>query len=178
MSIQRELPSAVLEDTDSTNFTPEKGEPGAAESDTLRAYLRQIGRTPLLTGQEERRLCEQIETARVALTVALLAAPSPRHRICALAEEVRGGTVDPGDLFQAPDGRQLHNQEIADAAGLLALACARGSELEHIDHELASGAAPGRRLELQQEAEEILSAVGRTVAEIPLRSMQPYRSWI
>ena len=43
MSIQRELPSAVLEDPDSTKAAHEKGEPGAAEADTLRAYLRQIG---------------------------------------------------------------------------------------------------------------------------------------
>ena len=118
MSIQRELPSAVLEDPDSTNAAHEKGEPGTAEDDALRAYLRQIGRVPLLTTQEERQLCEQIETARVALAAALLAAPSPRHRISALAKEVLAGTVESDALLQAPDGRQLHSQEIADAVEL------------------------------------------------------------
>ena len=168
MSIQRELLSAVLEDPDSTNAAHEKGEPGAAEGDTLRAYLRQIGRVPLLTTQEERQLCEQIETARVALAAALLAAPSPRHRISALAKEVLGGTVESDVLLQAPDGRELHSQELADAAHLLALACRSGAELEHIDHELANNVTPERRLELRQEADEILTSLDRTLAEVPV----------
>ena len=102
----------------------EKGEPGAAEADTLRAYLRQIGRVPLLTTQEERQLCEQIETARVALAAALLAAPSPRHRISALEKEVlgwRGGVRM--SCSKPPTVVQLHSQEITDAAHLLAVAC-------------------------------------------------------
>ena len=132
MSIQRELPSAVQEDPDSTSVAHEKGEPGAAETDAVRAYLRQIARVPLLTTQEERQLCEQIETARVALAAALLAAPSPRHRISALAKEVLGGTVESDVLLEAPDGRELRSEERADAANLLALACRSGAELEHM----------------------------------------------
>ena len=61
-------------------------------------------------------------------------------------------------------------QEIADAAHLLALACRSGAELEHIDHELANNVTPERRLELRQEADDILTSVGRTLAETPLRS--------
>jgi len=170
MSIQRELPSAVLDDPDSTNAARESGESRAAEDDALRAYLRQIGRVPLLTTEEERQLCEQIETARVALAAALLAAPSPRHRLSGLAKEVLAGTVESDALLQAPDGRQLHIQEITDAVGLLTIACRRGVELEHIDHELANNVPPERRLELRQEADEILTSVGRTLAEVPLRS--------
>ena len=170
MSIQRELLSAVLEDTDSTSAAREKGESGAAEDDALRAYLRQIGRVPLLTTREERQLCAQIETARVALAAALLATPSPRHRISVLVKEVLAGTVESDALLQAPDGRQLHSQGIADAVGLLTIACRRGAELEHIDHELANNVPRDRRRELQQEADEILTSVGRTLAEIPLRS--------
>ena len=150
MSIQRELVSAVLEDADSTNAEREKGESGAAEDDALRAYLRQIGRVPLLTTREERQLCAQIETARMALAAALLAAPSPRHRISVLVKEVLAGTVESDALLQAPDGRQLHSQGIADAVGLLTIACRRGAELEHIDHELANNVPRDRRLELQQ----------------------------
>ena len=153
MSIQRELPSAVLEDPDSTNAAHEKGEPGAAEADTLRAYLRQIGRVPLLTTQEERQLCEQIETARVALAAALLAAPSPRHRISALAKEVLGGTVESDVLLQAPDGRELHSQETGRRRALAGCRrAARGAELERIDHELANNVTPERRLELRQRS--------------------------
>ena len=146
------------------------GEPGAAETDTVRAYLRQVARVPLLTTQEERLLCEQIETARVALAGALLGAPSPRLRLSALAKGVLDGTTDPDVLLQAPDGRQLDSQETVDAARLLAVACARGAELEPIDHELANNVTPERRLELRQEADEILTSVGRTLVEIPLRS--------
>jgi hypothetical protein len=110
MSIQTALPSVDSDEPDSTTATCEKGEPGAAETDTVRAYLRQIARVPLLTRQEERQLCEQIEAARIALAGALLAAPSPRYRISKLAKEVLGGTVDPDVLLQAPDGRQLDSQ--------------------------------------------------------------------
>jgi RNA polymerase sigma factor (sigma-70 family) len=78
--------------------------------------------------------------------------------------------VESDALLQAPDGRQLHSEEIADAAHLLALACRSGAELERIDHELANNVTPERRLELRQEVDDILTSVGRTLAETPLRS--------
>jgi RNA polymerase primary sigma factor len=169
MSIQTALPSVGSDEPDSTTATHEKGEPGAAETDTVRAYLRQIARVPLLTRQEERQLCEQIEAARIALAGALLVAPSPRHRMSKLAKAVLSGTVNPDVLLQAPDGRQLDRQEIAAAASLLSLACRRGAELEHIEHELANNAAE-RQLELRRQADEILTSVGRTLATIPVKS--------
>ena len=64
---------------------------------------------------------------------------------------------DPDVLLQAPDGRQLDGQGIADAAGVLTIACRRGAELEHIDDELANNVTRERRLELQQDADAILS---------------------
>jgi len=169
MSIEREFASRVQEDPDLTTAAHEKVELGAPE-DTLRTYLQQIARVPLLTSEEERLLGEQIETARVALASALLAVSPLRRRVSDLAKEVLGGTVDPDVLLQAPDGRPLGRPEIAEAAHVLALACQSGEELEHIDHELANERAPERRLELRQEADRIVTSLDRTLAEVPIKS--------
>ena len=125
---------------------------------------------PLLTTQEERQLCEQIETARVALAAALLAAPSPRHRISALAKEVLVARWSRMSCSRPPTAGNYTVRRLTDAAHLLAVACRGGAELERIDHELANNVTPERRLELRQEADEILTSVGRTLAEIPVRS--------
>ena len=170
MSIHTESVSDVSEEPDWTNAARETAAPERAEADTLRSYLRQIGRVPLLTPQEERRLCEQLEMARQALAVALLLAPSSRDRIATLSKGVLSGAVNPDDLFQAPDGRPLDKTEISEAAGALALACQRGAEFARIDDALADSPTSERYLQLQRGTDNILAALGRTLAEIPIKS--------
>ncbi len=170
MSIHSESESNLSEAAGWADAARETAATERAEADTLRSYLRQIGRVPLLTSQEERRLCEQIEMARQALAVALLAAPSSRDRTATLSKGVLSGAVNPDDLFQAPDGRPLNQKEISEAASALALACQRGADLARIEHAVANSQTSERSVELQPCADTLLTALGRTLAEIPVKS--------
>ena len=70
------------------------------EVDTVRAYLRQIAKVPLLTPRDERALCEQIEAANVALTAAVLVEPTVTSRVSDVLDTIRDGSVSTDELMQ------------------------------------------------------------------------------
>lgn len=121
----------------------------ATEGDAVRAYLRQIGRIPLLTPSEEGALCAQIEEARSRVAAALLAEPSSGRRVGKLSAGVRSGSVAADDLLESPEGRPLGADEVAAA-------------LARLDEAL-------RRATLEHPVEQFLGALARTLMEVPLR---------
>jgi RNA polymerase primary sigma factor len=142
----------------------------AAEVDDVRLYFRQIGRVPLLKPQEERALCQDIETAHASLAAALLAVPSAAARVAELADAIRRGRAVPDGLLQSPEGRPLRPGEIARALAGLARARRQAAALGRVDAALAAKRlAIERRIELQRRVERLLGSVMATLANVPLR---------
>jgi RNA polymerase primary sigma factor len=133
-------------------------------------YFQQIGRVPLLKPREERTLCEQIEAAQASVAAALLAVPSAAERVAKLSGAVRRGISAPDDFLQSPDGRPLRPPEISSALAGLARTRRQGAALARIDAmRAAKRLTATRRRELQLRAEGLLTAIGRTVKDVPLR---------
>ena len=80
---------------------------GRNTDDSIAQYLRQIARFQLLTADDERLLCERIETAQQALALALLAVPQASRRIAALADVARTDAAAAEQLFESPVGEPL-----------------------------------------------------------------------
>lgn len=129
----------------------------AADSGLVRAYFKQIAHVPLLTRDQERRLCEQIETAQRALAASVLAAPETAAPLAALVRSVTGGTVAPDDLLQSHEGRPLAPHEIADALEGLARAQRLGADLSASTHMRHGDIDTG------------LHAIEQALASVPLR---------
>ena len=68
-------------------------------SDPVRAYLRGLGATPLLSREEEVSLAKQIEEGRRLSSGALLADPSARDELRSLGEEIGAGRARARDFF-------------------------------------------------------------------------------
>jgi len=144
--------------------------PSADDIDTIRAYLVQIGRVPLLTPSEERTLCAGIEKGQAALAGALLAEPQSAGRLAAFSVAARTGATAADELLQSPDGGSLSANEVAQALHRLDKAARRAENVAFVDDVvLMTPAASCSREKLQQRADRLANAIGRTLVDVPLR---------
>src|SRR5687767_2771353 len=85
---------------------PEDGV-AAREIDPVRAYLVQIGKTKLLTADQEVRIGQEMETARAELQAALAGVPCAVCCLLRLADRVRDGEAPAAELILLPEGGEL-----------------------------------------------------------------------
>jgi RNA polymerase sigma factor (sigma-70 family) len=96
------------------------GEVGGAEieadahgdTDLVRAYLQQVGRTPLLTAEGEAALGRRIDGARVAMLNSLARIPGAVASLGELAALVREGRGPAGELILLPNGGELKRDAV------------------------------------------------------------------
>jgi RNA polymerase primary sigma factor len=79
----------------------------ATDGDPVRQYLVQIGRTKLLTPEQEVSIGRQIELARANLLGALAEIPCAVQSLAGLASLVRAGRAPAAELILLPDGGEL-----------------------------------------------------------------------
>jgi RNA polymerase primary sigma factor len=147
-----------------------RADAGEIDSDAVRMYLRQIGRVPLLTAQEERALCRKIEEAHQSVAAALLAVPGSAARLAAQVTAVRRNLADPSVLLESPVGHVLGPSQVKAALGHLALARRRAAALTRVERTLGDQTLPAAdRRQVQERAERLLGLTVRAVAAVPFR---------
>jgi RNA polymerase sigma factor (sigma-70 family) len=172
LHIPQSWPEPSETDESGWTSTVRKTDAGSSvdEVDTVRAYLRQIARVPLLTPRDERALCEQIEAAHVALAAAVLVVPSATRRVSNVIETIRDGSVAPDELLQSPEGVPLTDQEVSQSADALTLTCRGAAAVARIDAAMAQDDLSATRwIQLQRRADRLLAWMSRNLAEVPLR---------
>ena len=97
------------------------------DTDSIRQYLQQIGKVPLLKPAEERALCARIESAHHALAAALLKTPTSRPRLVAAMAAVRTNPSSAAEWLQSPVGAELGTDDVARALEAFARARRRPS---------------------------------------------------
>src|SRR5438876_411006 len=88
--------------------------PGVGEktNDPVRMYLREMGAVALLTRESEVEIARRIERGQRAVSKALSRSPLVIHKILALGEDVRRGTVAVRDVITFSD--PLISEELAE----------------------------------------------------------------
>jgi RNA polymerase sigma factor (sigma-70 family) len=84
----------------------------SAGDDLVRTYLREVGKRPLLTPQQETELGRRIDAARADLIGALSGMPCAIHTLSELAQRVRAGHAPAAELVLLPDGGELHADRV------------------------------------------------------------------
>ena len=143
---------------------PTKGE------DPVRLYLKEIGKVPLLTAQQEVQIGRRIEVGQIALRRALAGIPMSVRALLEVGDRLRRGDTAADDVIVLPEGGELEAKEVRPV--LLAFAKVRRLErkiarleesLDDRRRSAASRAAVQRTVAAQREA------IQKTVAEMPLK---------
>jgi len=137
----------------------------------MRAYLRSMKATPLLTREAEANLARRIEEGERQMLLALLGCPRAQSELTRMAEELRQGILRVTDLVNGPDHsvariaaalcRAARSPDTRREKTMLALARLRPSK-NLIDRMVASAAA-GPRAEQKRANREI--SAGRRMAD-------------
>ena len=136
-------------------------------SESLRKYLWQIGRVPLLTREEERALCNRIEAAQHALAAALLVDPLTRHRLAASFASARSAHSAAEELLSLPDGRPLTPRDVEDACEMFGRARRLAAAIERIEGTADPTHAPATSR--QQRLDRRLVSLMDTMHAVPIR---------
>jgi hypothetical protein len=99
---------------------PAKGE------DPVRLYLKEIGKVPLLTAQQEVQIGRRIEVGQIALRRALAGIPMAVRALLDVGDRLRRGDTGADDVIVLPEGGELEAKEVRPV--LLAFARVRRLE--------------------------------------------------
>ncbi|HEU4370004.1 MAG TPA: sigma-70 family RNA polymerase sigma factor [Methylomirabilota bacterium] len=143
---------------------PAKGE------DPVRLYLKEIGKVPLLTAQQEVQIGRRIEVGQIALRRGLAGIPMAVSVLLDVGDRLRRGDIAADDVIVLPEGGELEAKEIRPVL----LAFSRIRRFEHkiqrleasLDDRRRSAASRANVLRLIATQRE---AIQKTVAEMPLK---------
>jgi RNA polymerase primary sigma factor len=85
---------------------PAKGE------DPVRLYLKEIGKVPLLTAQQEVQIGRRIEQGQIALRRALAGIPLAVTALLEIGDRLRRSEIPADDVIVLPEGGELEAKEI------------------------------------------------------------------
>src|SRR5256886_3449235 len=85
---------------------PAKGE------DRVRLYLKEIGKVPLLTAQQEVSIGRRIEVGQIALRRGLAGIPMAVRALLDVGDRLRRGDTAPDDVIVLPEGGELEPKAV------------------------------------------------------------------
>jgi RNA polymerase primary sigma factor len=80
-------------------------------ADTVRMYLREIGKIRLLSADAEVEIGRRIESGQIAVRRALACVPMAVDALCALGPRVHDGELSADDVIVLPDGSEIDTTE-------------------------------------------------------------------
>jgi len=143
---------------------PAKGE------DPVRLYLKEIGKVPLLTAQQEVQIGRRIEVGQIALRRALSGIPFAVRALLDVGDRLRRSDIAADDVIVLPEGGELEAKEIRPVV----LAFARIRRLERKIARLEESLDDKRRsatgrANVQKHIQTAREGIQKIVAEMPLK---------
>src|SRR2546422_9734364 len=143
---------------------PAKGE------DPVRLYLKEIGKVPLLTAQQEVQIGRRIEVGQIALRRGLAGIPMAVRALLDVGDRLRHNDIAADDVIVLPEGGELEAKEIRPV--LLAFGRIRRLERKIARLEESLGdkrlSATGRA-NVQKQIATYRAGIQKTVADMPLK---------
>jgi len=166
-----ETPGALGEEAEETP-RPEPLEAGASPrgEDPVRLYLKEIGKVPLLTAQQEVQIGRRIEVGQIALRRGLAGIPMAVRALLDVGDRLRHNDMAADDVIVLPEGGELEAKEIRPV--LLAFGRIRRLErkIARLEESLADKrrSATGRAT-VQKQIAGYRAGIQKTVADMPLK---------
>jgi RNA polymerase primary sigma factor len=174
LATEEETPPAAIHEDEADEIQPVPEEaltplPAKGE-DPVRLYLKEIGKVPLLTAQQEVQIGRRIEVGQIALRRGLAGIPMAVRALLDVGDRLRRNDIAADDVIVLPEGGELEAKEIRPVV----LAFGRMRRLERKIARLGESlndkrrSASGRANVLKQIA-TYRAGIQKTVADMPLK---------
>src|SRR5712664_1452985 len=165
LATEEETPPATIHDDEEIQPVPEEALtplPAKGE-DPVRLYLKEIGKVPLLTAQQEVSIGRRIEVGQIALRRGLAGIPMAVRALLDVGDRLRRGDIAADDVIVLPEGGELEPKAVRPVQ----LAFARMPRLEESLHDRRRSA--GSRANVHKAIATQREAIQKIVAEMPLK---------
>ena len=129
--------------------------------DPVRAYLVQIGKTKLLTAQQEVQIGQQMETSREDLLAAIAHVPCAVCCLIRLATRVRNGEAPAAELILLPEGGELEPERVTPVLNAF-------DRIERLD-QFRSRLDKMSCEQAAEREEKAVELIARTLRDLPIR---------
>jgi RNA polymerase primary sigma factor len=172
LTTEEETPPAAIHDEEEVQPVPEEALtplPAKGE-DPVRLYLKEIGKVPLLTAQQEVQIGRRIEVGQIALRRGLAGIPMAVRALLDVGDRLRRNDIAADDVIVLPEGGELEAKEIRPVL----LAFGRIRRLERKIARLEESLGDKRRSALgranvQKQIATHRAGIQKTVADMPLK---------
>jgi RNA polymerase primary sigma factor len=172
LATEEETPPAAIHDDEEIQPVPEEALtplPAKGE-DPVRLYLKEIGKVPLLTAQQEVQIGRRIEVGQIALRRGLAGIPMAVRALLDVGDRLRHNDIAADDVIVLPEGGELEAKEIRPV--LLAFGRIRRLErrIARLEESLGDKrrSATGRA-NVQKQIATHRGGIQKTVADMPLK---------
>ena len=166
-----ETPPLPAEESEETPIPEEAFEPLPAKGeDPVRLYLKEIGKVPLLTAQQEVAIGRRIEVGQIALRRALAGIPMALRELVEIGDRLRHDQIPADDVIVLPEGGELDAAEIKRMLAAFARIKRLEREIARLRESLSdrrrSASTRGNYLKWIDANRE---AIQKVVADMPLK---------
>ena len=152
-------------------------EESISPEDPVRLYLREIGRIPLLTSEQEVELGQRMERGQARVRRAIMAVPMVRAALIELGERLRKREAAPEQFLEALDGTELGDPELRRVLGVFAQIRRLDRELGELEASRHRARKPESRKAIQEWIVQNHQERVRLLGDLPLKPMVVER-WV
>jgi RNA polymerase primary sigma factor len=142
----------------------------ARGEDPVRLYLKEIGKVPLLTAEQEVKIGRRIETGQIALRHALAGIPLAANSLLDIGDRLRHEDIPADDVIVLPEGGELDAKEIKPVLNAFSRIRRHANEIARLEEALGQRRrSAATRASYAESIAEHREAIQKTVAEMPLK---------
>jgi RNA polymerase primary sigma factor len=142
----------------------------ARGEDPVRLYLKEIGKVPLLTADQEVQIGRRIENGQIALRRALAGIPMAVNKLLDVGDRLRHDDIAADDVIVLPEGGELEAKEIKPVLNAFARIRRHWNEVTRLEDALGQRRrSAATRTNYARAIGQHREAIQKTVAEMPLK---------
>jgi RNA polymerase primary sigma factor len=142
----------------------------ARGEDPVRLYLKEIGKVPLLTAEQEVKIGRRIENGQIALRHALAGIPMAVNTLLDVGDRLRHEDMPADDVIVLPEGGELEAKEIKPVLNAFSRIRRHWNEVARLEGVLGQRRrSAATRANYARSIAQHREAIQKTVAEMPLK---------
>ena len=138
--------------------------------DPVRLYLKEIGKVPLLTADQEVQIGRRIENGQIALRKALAGIPLAVNALLNVGDRLRHDEMAADDVIVLPEGGELDAKEVKPVLNAFSRIRRHWNEVTRLEEALSQRKrSAATRANYAAAITQHREAIQKTVAEMPLK---------